>query len=237
MSALTQTLLPPLELPTAIRALHALLLPGKAGASGRDIPDGPAFELVEHAHADRATVESFIRARFAASYGCRIESFMPRLFSVRNRAGEMCGAFGLRDAHAPLFLEHYLDTSIEQAIASRLGEPVARTRIVEVGHFSGAFPGAVRAMIALLTERLHRDGCAWVAFTGTTELRNAFGRLGLRPLDLQAAMPDRLPAASRAAWGSYYDHAPRVLVGNVQEGYRAMHARRARAATAAETCA
>ena len=86
MSALTQTLLPPLELPTAIRALHALLLPGKAGASGRDIPDGPAFELVEHAHADRATVESFIRARFAASYGCRIESFMPRLFSVRNRA-------------------------------------------------------------------------------------------------------------------------------------------------------
>ncbi len=234
MSALTPALLPPLEFGAPIRALHALLLPGRPGATARHTTDSPAFELVEHCGADRAVVEAFIRARFASSYGCRIESFMPRLFSVRNRAGEICGAFGLRAAHEPLFLEHYLDLPIEDAIASRLGASVDRQRIVEVGHFSGAFPGAVRAMIALLTERLHREACAWVAFTGTTELRNAFGRLGLRPLDLQAATLERLPAAARTAWGSYYDHAPRVLVGNVNEGYRAMHAGGTRAATATE---
>jgi hypothetical protein len=78
-------------------------------------------------------------------------------------------------------------------------------------------------MIALLTERLHREGFEWVVFTGTTGLRNAFCRLGLCPLDIQAATADRLPEDARAAWGSYYDHAPRVLVGNIQEGYRAMH--------------
>jgi hypothetical protein len=54
------------------------------------------------------------------------------------------------------------------------------------------------------------------------DLRNAFFRLGLCPIDIQAATADRLPADERAAWGSYYDHAPRVLIGNVLEGYRAM---------------
>jgi len=100
---------------------------------------------------------------------------------------------------------------------------VDRRAIVEVGHFSGAFPGAVRVMIGLLTERLHREGFEWVVFTGTTALRNAFSRMGLSPIDVQAASIDRLPLDERAAWGSYYEHAPRVLAGPVREGYRAMH--------------
>lgn len=77
-------------------------------------------------------------------------------------------------------------------------------------------------MIGLLTARLHQEGYEWVVFTGTTGLRNAFCRLGLFPIDIQAATADRIPADERAAWGRYYDHAPRVLVGNVQSGYRAM---------------
>ncbi len=184
--------------------------------------DGPLFELVEHVGSSRAAAETFISQRFAESYGSRIEAFMPRLFSVRNREGELCGAFGLRSASRNLFLEQYLDTPIEYVIAAHAGSRIERRVIVEVGHFSGAFPGAVRAMIGLLTEHLHREGYEWVVFTGTAGLRNAFCRLGLFPLDIQAATPDRIPPEERAAWGSYYDHAPRVLAGNVQAGYRAM---------------
>ena len=182
----------------------------------------PPYELVEHVGSSRAAAETFISQRFAESYGSRIEAFMPRLFSVRNPAGELCGAFGLRSASRNLFLEQYLDTPIEHVIASHAGSRIERRVIVEVGHFSGAFPGAVRAMIGLLTEHLHREGYEWVVFTGTAGLRNAFCRLGLFPLDIQAATADRIPAEERAAWGSYYEHAPRVLVGNVQAGYRAM---------------
>lgn len=182
----------------------------------------PPYELVEHVGNNRATAETFISQRFAESYGSRIEAFMPRLFSVRNREGEICGAFGLRSASRKLFLEQYLDTPIEHVIASHAGSRIERRVIVEVGHFSGAFPGAVRAMIGLLTERLHQEGYEWVVFTGTAGLRNAFCRLGLFPLDIQAATADRIPAEERAAWGSYYDHAPRVLAGNVEAGYRAM---------------
>jgi len=228
MTTLSSTLFPPIEIHPSIQALHRLLfhggkpptveVPAAAMTTG-----SPAFELVEHLGTDRVAAETFISQCFAENFGSRVEAFMPRLFSMRNRDGAICGAFGLRSASRNLFLEQYLDTPIEKTIAARVGSKVERRAIVEVGHFSGTFPGAVRAMIGLLTERLHREGFEWVVFTGTTGLRNAFCRLGLCPVDIQAATADRLPAEARAAWGSYYDHAPRVLVGSVQEGYRAMH--------------
>jgi hypothetical protein len=227
MFAHPNTHLPPIGNHTSIRAWHMHLL-SRHKASARQtaaaVPTvgNPAFELTEHVGLDRSSVETFISQRFAESFGCHIEAFMPRLFSVRDGEGEMCGAFGLRTANRNLFLEQYLDSPIEKTIAARAGCKVERRAIVEVGHFSGSFPGAVRAMIGLLTEHLHRDGFEWVVFTGTAGLRNAFCRLGLCPIDVQAATADRLPAQERAAWGSYYDHAPRVLIGNIPEGYRAM---------------
>ena len=214
-------------MPSHPAALQPMLRPAENAPTGNvpvaDATAGrPFFDLFEHVGSDRSAAETFISQRFAESFGSRIEAFMPRLFSVRNRNGDMCGAFGLRSASRNLFLEQYLDAPIEKVIAARAGSRVERRVIVEVGHFSGAFPGAVRAMIGLLTERLHQEGYEWVVFTGTAGLRNAFCRLGLFPLDIQAATADRIPAEERAAWGSYYDHAPRVLVGNVQDGYRAM---------------
>lgn len=99
---------------------------------------------------------------------------------------------------------------------------VDRRSIVEIGHFAGAAPGAMRALIVLLIERLHREGFAWVAFTGTTQLRNAFRRLGLIPVDIAAATVESIPPESRSAWGRYYDCAPRVLVGYIRDGLPAL---------------
>lgn len=229
MSSIPNTLLPPIEIRASLRTLLAFLFPFTGTSSKTESSTSvsrttviPVFELFEHIGADRAVVEKFISQRFVESFGSRVEVFMPRLFSLRNQDGDICGAFGLRSANRKLFLEQYLDTPIDKTIAARTGGLVKRRSIVEVGHFSGAFPGAVRAMIALLTERLHREGFEWVVFTGTTPLRNAFSHLGLSPIDIQAATVERLPEEERAAWGSYYDHRPRVLVGNVQEGFRTM---------------
>jgi hypothetical protein len=227
MSATPNTLSPPIEIRTSINSLFSFLFPREkarpAESRAQGWSDGKAlFELIEHAGPDRVQAEQFISQRFAESFGSRVESFMPRLFSLRNEHGEICGAFGLRSANRKLFLEQYLDQPIEKAIGARLGSTVERQCIVEVGHFSGTFPGAVRAMICLLTERLYREGFTWVTFTGTASLRNAFSRMGLAPLDIQAAEAERLPADERAAWGSYYEHAPHVLVGNIKEGYGAL---------------
>ncbi len=227
MPSLRYDLMPKIDVRTSIHALHTFLLRGGKTSDGKAAPVtkavcSPVFELIEHVGDDRAAVETFISQRFAECFGSRIEAFMPRLFSLRNREGDICGAFGLRSTNRNLFLEQYLDSPIEKTIAVNVRSRIERRTIIEVGHFSGAMPGTVRTMIGLLTERLHREGFEWVVFTGTTSLRNAFCRLGLCPIDLQAATIDRLPVEERAAWGSYYEHAPRVLVGNVQEGYRAM---------------
>ena len=228
MPTAPNTLPSPIEIRSSFNSLFSLLFPREKAClpaqhlSGKRAGRSPTFELIEHVGPDRALAEKFISQRFAESFGSRVESFMPRLFSLRNEHGEICGAFGLRSANRKLFLEQYLDQPIEKAIAARLGSAIERQCIVEVGHFSGTFPGAVRAMIGLLTERLYREGFTWVSFTGTASLRNAFGRMGLAPLDLQAAEAERLPANERAAWGSYYEHAPHVLVGNITEGYSAL---------------
>jgi hypothetical protein len=134
----------------------------------------------------------------------------------------MRGALGLRSARHRLFVEHYLDQPIERVIARRMACAVDRASIVEVGHLSGTFPGAMRTLIWLLTERLHREGFEWVTFTGTTALRNAFRRIGLFPIDIQVATASRLPPEARAAWGTYYDHSPHLFVGRIQEGVQQM---------------
>ena len=227
MTTTPNTLSLPFEMRSSLNCLLAYLFPKeKAHPRHSQVDDktnvSSTFRLIEHAGPDRVQAEQFISQRFAESFGSRVQSFMPRLFSLRDEHGNICGAFGLRSASRKLFLERYLEQPIEKAIACRLGSAVERQCIVEVGHFSGTFPGAVRAMICLLTERLHYEGFTWVTFTGTASLRNAFSRMGLTPLNLQAAEAERLPPEERAAWGSYYEHAPHVLVGNIKEGYSAL---------------
>jgi hypothetical protein len=178
--------------------------------------------LREHEADDRTTVEQFIAACFVQRYGARIERFMPRLFTLRSADGSIRGAVGLRAASQRLFLEQYLDETVETAIATRTGVAIERASIVEVGHFCGAFPGAARKIIALLAPRLHDEGFTWVVFTGTVGLRNAFTRIGMRPLPLRGAQQDRLPDDERATWGTYYEHAPRVLCGRIEDGLRAL---------------
>jgi hypothetical protein len=178
--------------------------------------------LIEHSGAARAVVEKFIRRCFAERFGAHVDAFMPRLFTVQRNDGIVCGAFGLRSAHRRLFIEHYLDKPIEQAIAASAKTLVERRGIVEIGHFSGTSAGAMRAMIALLIERLHHEGFEWVAFTGTHQLRNAFHRMGLFPLDLGAARIEAIPAEARAAWGNYYEQSPRVLAGRILDGFAAL---------------
>jgi hypothetical protein len=230
MSTIPNNYFLPSNIARTTQALNSFLFPEKSNLSESRCATTPAnspplFQLSESVGTERAIAERFISQRFAESFGSRVEGFMPRLFTLRNQEGEICGAFGLRSANQRLFLEQYLDVPIEKIITALTGNVVVRRAVIEVGHFAGTFPGAVRTMIELLTERLHREDFSWVAFTGTSSLRNAFCRLGLSPLDIQIAKADRLPVPQRAAWGNYYDHAPRVLVGNIREGYQAIRSK------------
>jgi len=186
-------------------------------SSGRIRTD---LTLAEHDADDRETVAQFIRNRFLADHAARLDHLMPRLFSLSTADGQMVAGFGLREAsQARLFMECYLDEPVEARIARLAGRPVERARIVEVGNLA-AHPGGARSMIALLTRHLHRLDFEWVTFTGVQRLRSAFHRLGLRPLEIAQAVPDRLSDAERKAWGRYFESRPIVMAGHVPSGYR-----------------
>lgn len=181
------------------------------------------FNILEHEHTQRAEIEGFIREKFAATHGAHIAKFMPRLFSLRSKHNELIAAFGLRAAARDrLFLETYLAQPIEEVLQDRLGIQVRREEIIEVGNMSALYPGAARWLIVAVTALLYSEGYKWVVFTGAPTLRNGFHRLGLRPLELGPASLDALPQNERSDWGSYYDHAPVVMSGDIEHGYRSL---------------
>ncbi|NMY31012.1 thermostable hemolysin [Pseudomonas sp. WS 5412] len=167
----------------------------------------------------RAVFETFVQQRFRQAHGADIRHFMPELFGVSSASGELCAVAGVRLAKTePLFLERYLDASIEALIGMAAERPVERTGIVEVGNLAASDNGSARLSIITLTYLLAMGGLEWVAFTGNIGLVNSFHRLGLKPLTLCAADPERL-GADRHSWGSYYDSKPWVHVGNIRAGF------------------
>lgn len=179
----------------------------------------PSLQLVRaRPGAHRQALESFIRRRFAEQHHAHVRHFMPCLLGLETADGKLHGAVGWRSAKdQPLFLEHYLDLPVEQAIRQYCGRVVPRSDVVEVGNLAAESAGAARLLIVSLAELLAAQGFRWVAFTGTQTLLNSFRRLGLAPHGLGLADPVRI-GAEAADWGSYYANRPQVMVGEIQLG-------------------
>jgi hypothetical protein len=175
----------------------------------RALPDEPR----------RRPFEDFIQQRFRKAHGADIRHFMPELFGMSNAAGELCAVAGIRMANlGQLFLERYLDDAIDPLISATAGQPVDRSSIVEVGNLAASDTGSARMSIIAITYLLATGGLEWVAFTGNVGLVNSFHRLGLNPVTLCAADPERL-GDERHHWGSYYESKPWVHVGNIRAGF------------------
>jgi hypothetical protein len=191
-------------------------------------PGDPVFPTFVQIHGPgerREEVEQFIRARFSEAWGARVHHFLPRLMSLRDDDGRLLGALGLRPAPGSrLFLEHYLDRPVEQALAAAAGQPVARTGLVEVGNLAVAAPGGGRWLITALTAYLHAAGASWAVFTCGPALRNAFLRLGVVLVDLGGADPASLPPGEADRWGRYYEQGPRVMAARVSQAHAALNA-------------
>ncbi|KAA0995298.1 thermostable hemolysin [Pseudomonas sp. ANT_J12] len=175
----------------------------------RALPDEP----------QRAVFEAYIQQRFRKAHGADIRHFMPELFGMSKADGELCAVAGVRRADdEPLFLERYLDESIDPLISAAADRPVDRAGIVEVGNLAASDTGSARLSIIAITYLLAMGGLEWVAFTGNIGLVNSFHRLGLKPVTLCAADPARLGDDSNN-WGSYYESKPWVHVGNIRAGF------------------
>lgn len=169
--------------------------------------------------ARRADIEAFIAQVYRARYGAELSRFLPHLLAFRNAAGGLQAAVGLRSGNeGALFVEQYLDVPAEIAIAHRIGAPVSRDRLVEVGNFGALTAGDARELILHLTCWLHAAGFRWVLFAATRQLRNAFDRLHLATVELADADASRL-TDDRSQWGRYYDAQPKLMFGDIAAGH------------------
>lgn len=177
-----------------------------------------------YAQQERTSLEAFIAYVFKQHYNADIAAYCRKLLGIRDGAGQWAAAAGINLAdEGPLFLEHYLDSPVEDVISRMVGQPVSREEIAEVGNLAALQAGSTRKLIVKLTETLQANQRPWVCFTATRSLINSFNKLGLSPVIMVAADSSRVP--NPAAWGSYYDHQPQVAFGNVVLGYASLVSR------------
>ena len=163
----------------------------------------------------RARAEAFISDIFQRHYEAELTSFAPNLMLLEKEE-RIAAVAGWRCAGTEkLFLENYLDAPIETAVSRLAGRTVERQRIVEVGNLAAEVRGGGVEVILTLAAHLDRLGFEWVVFTATSELIGMLRRLGLPPLALAAADPERL-GADAGAWGSYYATHPVVVAGRIR---------------------
>jgi hypothetical protein len=179
-----------------------------------DAPTEALFSSVEvygRETPGRTRVQDFVKGIYAERYGAHITEFAPVLLALRDAQGALVAAVGYRCAVIePLFLERYLDVPVEQALLGAQAPRSARLDIAEVAHLVALKPGEGRRMMAELGRWLGQQGVHWVVSTVTRELRHLFLRMGIAPLALGVADPERLGERARD-WGSYFEHEPVVL--------------------------
>lgn len=186
------------------------------------LPAGSRFASVTVVRPEcpnRSEVEAYIQSGYQRHFQADVVHFMPVLVAFRDERGELRAVVGVRSAESgPLFVEQYLDTSAETAVAGALSTAVDRSHVAEVGSLAASDAGDAREIITYLTRWLHAAGVRWVLFAATRQLRNAFARLRLAPVVIAKADPLRLGDAA-TAWGSYYRTEPQVLCGDIAAGY------------------
>ena len=168
--------------------------------------------------AEYETYSRFIASVFRKAYDASVMVSYPTLVAICVQTGVQA-ALGLRSAaQETLFLERYLDSPAEQAIAERTGMVLPRCAIAEAGNLASTRLGALRDLMFMLSCLLREQGHSYILFTGTDSLKRYLEALGLKPLVYADANAARLGGEAES-WGRYYDMQPRVMGGTTDEFY------------------
>jgi len=195
------------------RHLHQLLNPG------------PELDLLSVNTHERTEVEQYIAKQFQTAYGADIQDFLPLLFSLRCN-NTLSAATGIcRAGSRPLFIEQYLDSSIENEINHLSSQYVHRSSIAEIGNLAGTQRGSSQLLFIILASILHQVNVKWIVFTATPQVQRMIGKLGLQLHPLKEASPLCLSQSSIQNWGSYYDTKPMVVAGQLDEAIELIHNR------------
>ncbi len=162
----------------------------------------------------RQELERYISSKYLKIHDANVNKYLPILVGIYDK-NEVTGTFGLRPGqYCQMFLEQYLDTPIEQQVASISKQPVDRGLLIEIGNLAITKTGCGPLAMVLLAMSLAAAGYEWMIFTVTEQVERLMKRLGFEPHYLVSADPGRLDG-DKSLWGSYYQNNPRVMVGSL----------------------
>ncbi len=168
------------------------------------------------------SVTSHVAMRYKAAFTAELTSFMPAYLTLSQGEKIVC-VCGFRIASTePLFLEQYLDQEAQLLITKTFACDVKRSHLIEFGHLASFATGMSSLHFYLMAQMLVGLGYQWCIFTATDPLHAMMRRLGLRPQLIAQADQTKIPNA-KTTWGSYYEHKPQVLAGNLVRGLAHLH--------------
>jgi len=168
----------------------------------------------------RMQAEQYIAGQFSRSYGAKIKDFLPLLLSLRcnNSLSAVTGICPASDKH--LFVEQYLEHSIDVELSKLSSQITQRSTIVEIGNLASHQRGATLLLFVLLAAVLHRANFKWLAFTATPHVQKTIGKMGFHLSPITEALPHHIEPSSLADWGSYYETKPWVVTGQLEDATR-----------------
>jgi len=172
------------------------------------------ISLVRDHHADRERVTRFITEVYRRAYQADIKVAYPYLFCLEDMDLGIQAAAGFRPAAgAPLFLEQYLPSPVEEQVLCD------REKIVEIGNFAGSRQGAATFLFGAMAAYFNHQNFTTAVATGSPFLERRFRQLGLQPRKLAPAQQHSLDLTAEN-WGSYYRSEPYVMAGSISQGYQ-----------------
>ncbi|MFT6957393.1 MAG: hypothetical protein ACJAYC_002404 [Halieaceae bacterium] len=165
---------------------------------------------------DRQRVERYIAGIFSAAYDAKVFEYLPLLCSLE-RENSLVGALGLRSAASgPLFCEQYLKVSVQSAILTEYGMPVARRNIMELGNLVSSSAGQGVYLYLLVTAALAAADVRYLVFAANRAVRYSIKRHGFDTRVICHADASRLGAKAEE-WGSYYESDPKVVLADISQ--------------------
>jgi len=162
---------------------------------------------------NRKNLEAFVFRGFKNYYQANIQHFLPNLVSI-SKGNNVKSVIGFRSASSqPLFIEQYLDHSIETYFKN---EAIERHQLGEFGNLIGTNRALTLQLFIITFVALSQNGLKKLVFCATPQVKSMFENFSVSTQYLGSANPQKI-GAQLQHWGSYYDTQPELLAIDVKQ--------------------